>query len=414
MALNLIYEDFLHKIHERVWGLGHPVHENIDYNTFASLLQEIAVAAWHSGDARHVTAAAIEKRCSQAGKKNLWEQFEGKARECEVPLIMLSFFFRSAHRISSAERRFEFTHKSFSEYLIARRLLELVRDIHEERNRNRDNPGKGWTVPDALLKLIEICGPAPLDFDIFDFVLREAAQDTHSPDAVKGWQLSLCELMRHQVRASLPMEKTDIRTFQEMQRQALNAELNLMALINACARRTRAVSLIDWPDEGAFGRFLSRQYPQIVFLDNTLLRRIVSHQDLLWQMLHGRYLQGINLNKCNLEETDFSFTDLTGANLSGAKLSGVNLIDTNLSGADLSEADLSGANLSGADLSRADLIGADLSRAKLNEADLRGADLRGADLSGANLSRADLRGAKVAPEYLEGAVTEGAIPPWDD
>jgi uncharacterized protein YjbI with pentapeptide repeats len=98
----------------------------------------------------------------------------------------------------------------------------------------------------------------------------------------------------------------------------------------------------------------------------------------------------------NLSKIDLSLSDLSGANLSRSNLSVANLTKAILSEANLSEADLSGSTLLGATLTKANLTGANLSdviltRANLSEADLStGANLTRANLSEADLSEADL------------------------
>lgn len=94
---------------------------------------------------------------------------------------------------------------------------------------------------------------------------------------------------------------------------------------------------------------------------------------------------------------------LRRADLSGAFLFGVDLHRTNLSGAFLFEANLFDASLFGALLR-----GADLRRAGLRRVDFSGANLRGADLSNADLSNADLRGANLRGANLFGALLDGA------
>ncbi len=119
--------------------------------------------------------------------------------------------------------------------------------------------------------------------------------------------------------------------------------------------------------------------------------------------LHGADIRGVNLrdaylDRSNLRGANLSSSELSGANLSNADLHGTDLSNANLHGAYLGSANLHGANLHGADLSsanfsNANLCGADLCNANLCGATLIDTNLWGANLCGANLSGADIRGA---------------------
>ncbi len=52
------------------------------------------------------------------------------------------------------------------------------------------------------------------------------------------------------IRDGMPMHHTDLKlsTYQDMDRQARNAEEALLAMLNACARVTQKVSHIAWSD----------------------------------------------------------------------------------------------------------------------------------------------------------------------
>jgi uncharacterized protein YjbI with pentapeptide repeats len=154
-------------------------------------------------------------------------------------------------------------------------------------------------------------------------------------------------------------------------------------------------------------------------LSNTNLSRA----NLSGAIFNGANLSGANLNGANLSNTNLSRANLSGAifnganlsstnlseaNLREANLSGTDLCKTKLSGTDFIKADLSKTNLSGFDLSRATLEGANLEGANLREANLEGANLREANLEGGDLIRANLFGATLIRATLRGATLRGA------
>ena len=66
------------------------------------------------------------------------ERFKEGARAGAISFLA-AFYFRQAGKIQGGERTFEFTHRSFGEFLTARRLVRWIKLIHEERARNREN-----------------------------------------------------------------------------------------------------------------------------------------------------------------------------------------------------------------------------------------------------------------------------------
>jgi uncharacterized protein YjbI with pentapeptide repeats len=127
----------------------------------------------------------------------------------------------------------------------------------------------------------------------------------------------------------------------------------------------------------------------------------------LW-LLEGADLSMANLTRANLTRADLTMANLTKADLTMASLTRANLTRADLTRANLIRADLIMADLTRADLTRADLNGADLTRADLTRADLTVGDLCGANLSRANLSGADFTGTNLSRANLTGANLTGA------
>ena len=137
---------------------------------FDQLLDELGLAAWH-GAGRTFTESQAELACQQAGLSQQLSTFKEGARAGAISLLA-AFYFRQAQKIEG-ERTFEFSHKSFGEYLTARRLIRQVEDVHEERVRNRNNRQRGWSEEQALIKWVEFTGPTALDHALLAFLQRE-------------------------------------------------------------------------------------------------------------------------------------------------------------------------------------------------------------------------------------------------
>ncbi|MFQ4145083.1 pentapeptide repeat-containing protein [Chlorogloeopsis sp. ULAP02] len=382
--LNTIYADLLKAVYERGWaGYQHPALQGIQEKDFVRILEEIALASWH-GDGRTTTVREIESHCDHSGLKRLLEIFQEGAK-LGINRLLTAFYFRQSG-FHEYEKTFEFTHKSFGEYLTARRIVREVRRMHDMLQRRQDDPDEGWDERDALQRWATLCGASAMDEYLFNFVVDEMR--LQNPSDVSNWQQTLCALIGFMLRHGMPMERLNPRAdFQEENRQARNAEEALLAVLNACARVTENISQIKWPAPEAFGTWISRLQGQRVDFDNVFCLNCLSFLDL---------------QNCILILKDFCGASLVGANLLGANLLGVNLEGANLEGANLEGANLKWANLRWAYLVDAKLAGAYLERAYLEGAIFRWANLERGNLERANLERANLEGVKLRGTILEG------------
>ena len=433
-SLNVIYDDLLKAVYQRVWGEHqHPAVTGITEEQFFRILEEIAVAAWH-GDGRTTTVREVEAHCINSGLNPLLEKFKEGAKEGVARLLMAFYFRKSGNREATGDETFEFTHKSFGEYLAAKRIVRGVQRMHTELERRKQSYDGGWDERDALIHWARLCGPVAMDQYLHAFIANEVRlqhRPRSSSDA-EQWQETLSRLIGFMLRHGTPMESIAPRpAFQEEVRRARNAEESLLAVLNACAWVTRKCSNIDWPSREAFGEWLSRLQGQRANASNALAFRCLSWlnledsilyvkdllaADLQYTNLKNAKLTYVNFARANLHRANLKGTilrqaelkraNLGGANLGGANLEGTILIGANLAGANLEGAhlegvhltgtNLRGANLKGANLKDARLIEANLAEANLAEANLAGANLAGANLAGANLERANLRGARIS------------------
>ena len=395
--LNIIYGDLLISVFERKWDTAreHPTTKDVAKKQFCRILEEIALISWF-GNGRTTTVSEMETHCEQNNLKAILDDFKKGAEE-GVTNLLTAFYFRQSGYAKSGDPTFEFTHKSFREFLTARRILrELIKINKKLREEELDDR---WDEKTALVHWAEICGKSTIDDYLLDFIRDEIA--LQKTNLVQEWQETLSQLIGYMLCQGMPMERIEsCSTYKEAIRQARNAEEALLVALSSCARKTQKVSSIQWQSkEYSFRQWLLR-------LQNCIdYRSLVTEQSLSYLDLSKADLSNVDLSEANFSNADLSDADLRNADLSYADLSEANLSYTllrytNLSNADLSDAnlsyaslvkaDLDDADLSKADLSYANLDDADLSKADLSNTDLRGVDLRGADLSDADLSEANL------------------------
>ncbi|EDX73035.1 Pentapeptide repeat protein [Coleofasciculus chthonoplastes PCC 7420] len=413
--LNEIYADLLDAVYERGYegtNRQHRAIEEITKEEFIGILEEIALACWH-GDGRTTSVKEIEDHCDNSGLRQILDRFQATLQEdsrASITRLLTAFYFRESGEIRNSEKTFEFTHKSFGEYLTAKRIVEGVRLIHEDLEERKRNFRKGCDERDALVRWATLCGLSAMDEYLFQFICDEMRLKDLSE--VRDWQNTLCRLIEFMLRHGMPMEGLNPRpNFQEEMRQARNAEEALLAVLNACARVTREISDIHWHSSEAFGIWISRLQGQrlnplfclncLSFLD--LRCCFIGCQNLFKANLYGANLHGANLHGANLHGANLQEANLQGANLQGANLQEAKLQGAKLQGAKLQGAILYGANLQGVNLQGVNLQGVNLQWTNLHGMHLEGANLQGADLEEVNLQWAKLQGANLERAYLSRA-----------
>ncbi|NCS49060.1 MAG: hypothetical protein GPJ29_14070 [Microcystis aeruginosa BK11-02] len=405
--LNNIYENLLKAVYERGYEKNSPGHraiEGITEKYFVLILMEIALSCWH-GNGRTTTVREIEEHCENNGLKNLLKIFQDSFQsdsQGSITRLLTAFYFRESGDLRGSEKTFEFTHKSFGEYLTARRIVDRVKQIHKKLQDSENDYDNDYDPRQALIAWATLCGPTAIDEYLFSFIVNQ--MQLQSPDEVKQWQKTLGDLIEYLLVKGMPMEGLKNRpNFQEEMRQARNAEEALLAVFNACGRVTEEIFPIQWPSPEAFGNWLARLQGQRIDSKPMFVLDCLSFIDLQNCLLIHRDLYRANLYMAYLEGANLYMANLSGANLDGASLEGANLYMANLVGANLA-----GANLERTCLSRANLVGANLEEATLCEANLYEAYLEGAYLAGASLAGASLAGASLAGAYLERANLVGA------
>ncbi|HEX8154033.1 MAG TPA: NACHT domain-containing protein, partial [Thermoanaerobaculia bacterium] len=126
---NSVYGDLLAAVYERRWASGqHPAARTITtLAAFERVLQEIAAAAW-SGNRRSTTVGDIRDRAKRCGHSIPLSAFEA-AEEEGLTRFLTAFYFRYRSSTDEPQRTFEFTHKSFSEYLTARWIVAALEEL---------------------------------------------------------------------------------------------------------------------------------------------------------------------------------------------------------------------------------------------------------------------------------------------
>ena len=395
--LNQIYYGLLKAVYERGYEQSrrHVALQGMEQRDFIRVLEEIALASWH-GDGRTTTVKEIEAHCDSSGLRNLLKVFEEGA-QAGVTRLLAAFYFRQSSGIRDGERTFEFTHKSFGEYLTARRIIRCAARIHTMIERRVEDVDEGWDTREALVHWTRICAsPTRMSYYLFDFIKDEV--ELQSSERVQQWQRTLVKLFNYLMRHWIPMERLTPRntTFRDESVRARHAEISLLAMLSACARITKKTSDVEWSWPQSFGGLFSTLSGQRISSDtSSVLSSSLSYLNLKDCVLAGQDLRYADLRGADLTGADLSNTDLSEANLRDLVLRDLNLAGANLRGADLRNATLQDVSLAGANLRGASLDSVSMKDVSLAEANLRGASLRNSTLESTSLSEANLRGASL-------------------
>ena len=402
------------------------------------ILLEAALCVIQSGSEYAKVETIKNRLVADEGAKKLIEQLRQNSGEQGLTTALAAFYLKPA--AGKKGGGVEFFHKSFSEFLFAKRLLESLEKWAE--------PGKKrekYSVPYQQFhyEIYDLLGYGALTSEIVEYLmgLLISTQDflfvalfRRLEDFYQRWcegefidahPENFPQEKRRKLKDELPegleplgQRQIDVYTglnvmilLLELHRYAQQSDaLKAQLLFYPCGKPdTEGKS--EYPDRLLYLIGYSCCL-EITGFSNTV-GQFLSFANLSGVNLFGANLSGVNLFGANLSGTDLFGVNLSGANLSDADLSGADLSGAYLSGAYLGDANLSDANLSGANfsvayLSRANFSGANLSRANFSGADLSVANLSGANLSGANLSRAylspaDLSRANISGVYLSGA-----------
>jgi hypothetical protein len=313
IAVNAVYNDLLKAVYERGWeNYKHKSLQGIEEKDFVRILEEIALAAWH-GKGRTTTVKEIENHCKNSGLKNILTRFQQGFEEdskASVTRLLTAFYFRQSGNDNAGDRTFEFTHKSFGEYLIARRIVREVQLIHRKLEDRKNDPDEGWDEREALGRWVLLCGSTTMDQYVFDFIQDEVR--LQAPSDVGNWQQTFCELIGFMLRHGMPMECLKPRPdFQEENRQAINAEDSLLAVLGTFSRLTKQISKISFPSTDAFGALVANLRGQRIDGSNPMSFLSLNYLDLSNCILFCRDFYSANFEGSNLEGAKLAFTNFT-------------------------------------------------------------------------------------------------------
>ena len=333
--INSVYEDLLRAVYDRAWARhSHPSVKNVSYDAFARLLEEVALSVWH-GAGRTTTLAEVESHCQQSKVGGLLPSFESGISS-GVSSLLLAFYFRQKGRRDDGAKTFEFTHKTFAEYLTSLRLIRLIQQVSNQMAAHESDPDTGIDEAEASYRWMNICGQTALDSYLLDFVRRELLK--HGGKRALELQQSLSNLLSATLKTGWPAQRFPKLGFLEQQSYARNAEESLLACLNACSLVSREITLLKWPSETSAGEMIKRLQGQRKGPSNRTIMSCLSFTNFNGQCLDMADLYRAEMHHSSFIGANLHYATLLEANLWRCTFSGAKLYGSNLSSAVLKEA----------------------------------------------------------------------------
>ena len=252
--INIIYERLISAVKERKWGgeEGYQ-HTELPLQDFIRLLEELAITAWHSGDLRATTVTAFEKRCNNSEVKRFMREFK-VASGSDATDLMVSFFTRKIGNNRDEEALIEFTHKSFGEYLVARRIVAIAatvaQDYAKDSTRDQEYALRDW---------LECSTCEELTAEVWAFLEREVKlRFSDRPIDAAEIQHVLTRLFSKLINQGFELKILDQETNLDIFRATSNVESSLLLVISAFAKVSCEKTIIAWKDTNQANAFLSR------------------------------------------------------------------------------------------------------------------------------------------------------------
>ena len=435
-----IYSRLFERLHNRDRNIGEGAFEigkpgaGLDQDLFDRVFEAMAMAAWRTGGARAANwdevLAEVDREDSYLGdgEQKLRDIFDShmQDRGAQKPFRLAAAFFMRNEQATGIE----FTHKSFADYLYARRLAKALAAMANEIILS---PATGTEM---LNRWGALTADSKMSQDVHRFLELEI-KATVNPKLMRkrhgaltpfvkqvlrdGWRVEGKTTMRMDVKRSSQMEEALFVAWHSLWHPTNDlcywtlgeetGDLLYRALTRqAGVHGSKSKSVIANSLSGANFKGGNFNFANLVganLVGSNLTEAILAGANLSNSNLQGACLKGAQMFRTVLISTNLECANLRIANLIFAKLAFANLCNATLEQAHLFRADLfrtflKGANLKNAYLNNANLENANLEGANLEGANLIGANLIGANLIGANLRSTNFRGAKLRKANFEG------------
>jgi hypothetical protein len=319
--INIIYSTLMNNIYERGWGEGlhkrHGAGRTTTLPDFLKLMKTIGLAAWLGGDARIASEESFRNTLEITNAKNEWSAFE-RDNGPDVTNLAMNFYLKSSE---GSQRGFEFTHKSFGEYLSANAILDVAVSMPSV-GRHRLNY--------AMREWFNATSSGRLSREVLNFLRNEVraryGNNTIDIAALESIKTIFENMASAVIVEGFPAEGSFSWRIQESHQE--NSELSLWSVLNAVVRvlavqyQHETVISIPELDNAEFSALLGRHSRGGIFsssiLPNCMSNLQASEFIIVGTTFNGGSLEGAKLvrsifDNCRFYSVNFSTTDLRSA-----------------------------------------------------------------------------------------------------
>ncbi|WP_447750287.1 NACHT domain-containing protein [Sphingopyxis fribergensis] len=340
---NRIYAALIGSVYERGWGDGTSKRlgpgRTLSKPDFNKLMETIALAAWLGGDARVASEEKFEESIEITDAKQAWSSFcEDNGND--VTNLAMNFYFKASEK---NQRGFEFTHKSFGEYLAARALLYIAEDIREQVPKRSDYAMRDW---------FRATKTGGFTLEMLSFLRDEIrlrvseVKDNSEIDKIVDLKSQFQTLARKASVEGFPVSMTALQ-WRIMEIEHASAECSLWSIINSCARalgeygyKDKSLVKMNWIDESELSDILIRHSR---FDTSGIINRCLSYVDADDQKLSNLRLHDVNLEMASLSNSLIISCTFISGSLAGANLEGCRIYDSRVEDIDFSKSKLEGS-----------------------------------------------------------------------
>lgn len=336
---NRIYLALIGSVYERGWGDGAQKRlgagRTMTKADFFKLMETIALAAWLDGDTRIASATRFEEAITIMDSAEAWEQFTADNGD-DVTNLAMNFYLKAADQ---AMRGFEFTHKSFGEYLAARAILSVADEVADQARRRVDHAMADW---------FRATRSGMFTSDTLAFIRDEARlrlSEGSSEDV--STMIRQKKIFEH-IAMVADVDGFDVRnegrTWRNLEREHASAECATWVVLNSYARAIAAegdalLAFVDLPTGDQ--TFLRRLIWRLCGTPTTVIvGKCLSHINAGEQQFYFPNNAELDFSYSRLENSLFAFASLRSALFVGTNLTKARFYQFHLDNADFTDATL--------------------------------------------------------------------------
>ncbi|MDR7154916.1 hypothetical protein J2W40_001734 [Sphingobium xenophagum] len=225
---NRIYAALMKNIYDRGWGDGVPKRHGpgrtMSLADFLLLMETIGHAAWLGGDTRVATEDSFVSTSKITRAETAWKLFIDD-NGSDVTNLAMNFYLKAAE---GYYRGFEFTHKSFGEYLTARSLIAVAESIHDLAERR---------VELAMIEWAKATSTGQMTSEILTFMRNEVrlrcSESADSIGKIKDLKDAFVVIAKESIDNGFPIENAASWRSQEIRHN--NCEISTWSILNSSA-----------------------------------------------------------------------------------------------------------------------------------------------------------------------------------